>query len=195
MYSFDLITRVLNAYNNRSSLKLSISDIIFFFDISNSTLYNWIDGKYFVSNGKRVFNKSNNISVHNYVKYILKYVRFNPQFMLKQLLCNIKDIFNVNISKQTIYNVLKRHNITNKKIQTNKYPHSQEKFKANVDELKKYIKPRKERIISIDETSIQLNTIRNNGWSSKGSRCIINNPNKYRLKTFSLLLAISKKTN
>ena len=192
MYSFDLISRVLNIYNNRSTHNLSISDIISIFNISKSTLYNWVNGKYFISNNKRYFNKQSYQCPDNYIRYITKFVLSNPQFIMKQLLCNIKNIFDVTVSKQSIYNILKKHNITTKKIHINKYPHNRKKFIKAVADLKKSISCRKHRIISVDETSIQLNTIRKYGWCLKGTRCIINKPDKCRRKTFSLLIAISK---
>ena len=52
----------------------------------------------------------------------------------------------------------------------------------------------KDKIISIDETAIYLNSKNNYGWAKKGSKCIIKEKNKkiYQ-KRYSLLMAISNK--
>lgn len=59
--------------------------------------------------------------------------------------------------------------------------------------LRDQIKCRKERIISIDETAIQLNNVGRYGWSQKGERCVIHKGHKNKGVRFSLLFALSKK--
>jgi hypothetical protein len=101
-------------------------------------------------------------------------------------------LFGIGISKQTIYNILKEKKITRKIVQVNKYPHSNARYKRELERLCKGIRCRKNRIISIDEAAIQLDTIRRYGWSEKWKRCIIKKAHKNKGVIFSLLFGISK---
>ena len=51
---------------------------------------------------------------------------------------------------------IKKNNYSHKKIQTNKYPHSNEILERQTNILRKLLKRRKKRVISIDEVSIDL---------------------------------------
>jgi len=101
-------------------------------------------------------------------------------------------LFGIGISKQTVYNILRKNNISRKIVQVNKYPHSKERYEQELRRLRKEIKCRKERIISIDETAIQLDNVGRYGWSKKGKRCIIDKAHKNKGVRFSLLFGISK---
>lgn len=194
MYSYDLIDRVLNMYKNRKLLGLTVTNIASIMTISKQTIYNWLGGKFKISDkGKRVYERIFREIDHEYINYITKYVIDNPQFNIKTLLKNVITIFNIGISKQTIYNILKRNNITHKVIQINKYPHSKKRFDNEVNILKKQLKKRKSRTISLDEIGIQLDTIRKYGWAYVGKRCIIDKKQLPSTLRFSLLFAISKR--
>jgi hypothetical protein len=118
--------------------------------------------------------------------------RISTQFKIKQLLKCLISLFGIGVTRQTIYNILKRNNMTNKIAQIDKYPHPKKNRKYDTDRLKKELSRRKNRIISIDETGINLNNARKYAWSEKGKRCFINKPNKKNNLRFSLLFGISK---
>jgi len=126
----------------------------------------------------------------DYDEIIIDYVVKNKIINCRKIYSIIKNKFNKNISRRTIYNILKRNNITYKKAQTNKYSYSKDKFNKDVNKVRSLIKCRKNRIISVDETSIDFIVPSNYGWSKKGTKCTFKISNKrYRV---SLLLAISK---
>ena len=193
MYNLDFINRVIKVYKNRKKYVLSVNNIADIFGISKSTIYNWINDKHVIIDNVRIYNKSliNDDNNKIYYNYIINYVDNCTHFNIKNLLRNLFDLFKKGVSKAYIYNVLKKHNYTHKKIQTNKYPHPNEKLQADINTLCESLKRRKKRIISLDEVSIELLIPHKYGWSKKGERCIKKISNK-RIR-FSMVMAISRK--
>lgn len=193
MYDLDFINRVVNVYKNRKTYKLTVDNIAKIFGISKTSIYNWVDSKHIVIDNVRIYNKPliNDVNNQVYNNYIINYVENCSHFNIKSLLKNLFDLFKKGINKSYVYNILKTHNYTHKKIQTNKYPHSNEKLEADTNTLRKSLKRRKKRVISIDEVSIDLLIPHKYGWSKKGKRCIKKISNK-RVR-FSMLMAISMK--
>ena len=148
MYSYDFIKIVIKAYNQRSLLNMTVVQIVSFYEISKQTLYNWLNNRIIFDNNMQIFNKSFRQSDKIYVKYITNYVKKHPQFNIKLLLKNLIFLFGIGISRQTIYNILKRNNITRKRIQINKYPHAKNKYNNELKLLRSSLKRRKNRIIS-----------------------------------------------
>lgn len=193
MYSIDFINMVIKVYNNRKSLNMTVVQIATFYEISKQSIYNWLNGKYNLNkNNKRIYIRKESEYDKKYIKYILSYVTKNPQFLIKHLIERLKLLFGIAISKNTIYMILKKNNITRKIVQINKYPHNTDKYLYDLKRLQKELKHRKKRIISIDETSINLNNINNYGWSKKGNKCIIHKKHKNKNVRFSLLFGISR---
>ncbi len=101
--------------------------------------------------------------------------------------------FKIKISKASIYSIFNKNNLSHKntKIITNPYPIKEQieqvkLIKSSIDNLDI------NNIISIDKTSIELNTKPHKGWSKKGENClIINNGSKIINKRYSLLVATS----
>jgi len=103
---------------------------------------------------------------------------------------SIKENFKISISKTSVYNILKKNNLTYKKI--NPYTNKQLKYKKTI--LKRKITKAKDNLLSLDEMSIELNDIPPKGWSLKGNKCYVYTKNKaLKGKRFSLLMAVSKK--
>lgn len=195
MYSIDFIIMVLKSYNKRKQLNMTVNEIAIFYEISKQTMYNWLKGKYKISEmNKRVYAKVTPKCDSKYTKYVIKFIKSNQQFNMKISLQNLMALFGIGITKQTIYNILKRNKITHKIIQINKYPHSKVRYKKEVNKLRKSLNCRKNRIISIDETAIHINAIGRYGWAKSGTKCIINKPHKNKGVRFSLLFGISKKS-
>ena len=193
MYSFDFISIVLKAYNNRTTLNMTVVQIATFYEVSKQSIYNWIGCNYNLNkNNKRIYIRKNSEYDKKYIKYVLSYVNKNPQFIMKNLLQQLNLLFGINVCKNTIYMILKKNNITRKIVQINKYPHSTDKYLTDLKRLQKEIKNRKKRIISIDETAINIDNIGNYGWSDRGKRCIINKKHRNKGVRFSLLFGISR---
>lgn len=188
MYDINFVNRVLKIYFNRKCFKLTVNSISKIYNISKSTIYEWKNNPVNIVDNKRIFNK--NLSIFEYDKIIVDHVVENKTIDHDKIYNIVKKKFNKNISRRTVYNVLKRNHITCKKVQTNKYPYSKDKFDKDVNKLRSLIKCRKNRIISVDETSIDFIVPSNYGWSKKGTKCTRKISNKrYRV---SMLLAISK---
>ena len=148
MYDTYFVNRVLNIYYNRKHFNLNVNTIADIYFISKLTIYNWLNNPTIGNNNERVFNRKS--SIFRFDKIIADHVIKN-KIIDHNKICNIiKSKFNKNISRKTIYNVSKRNKITHKKVQTYKYPYSKDKFNKNVSVLRKSIKCRKNRIISVD---------------------------------------------
>lgn len=130
------------------------------------------------------------IPIYKYDKDVIDYVNKNNVINYLEINNDIKNIYGRSISRSCVYKILKRNNITRKRIQTKKHNYKlQNDYNNRLVYLRKAIKKRKKRIISIDETSIDFIIPLNYGWSKSGIRCIRHISNKrYRV---SLLIAIS----
>ena len=190
IYSLDLKISVIAFYN---SDLFTIENCLYIFNISKSTLYNWINLN--KQNDLQIIsNKRNNYNskiTNEIQKYIITYVSKRNIFSTKNLRKCISRIFNVNISKSSIYRILKINNITNKKV-TQKIIPKKINNKEKINELLQKVKLiDSNQIISIDESSFDTHMNPNYGWSKKGNKItkIFNTPRRIR-KT--LTLAVSK---
>lgn len=163
MYSLDFIHVVIKTYHMRTSLNFTVAQIVSFYNISKQSIYNWLNNNLLISGNKRLFNRSTKPSHKLHISYVTNYVKKFPQFSIKTLLKNLIFLFGFAVSRQTICNILKRNNITRKRVQINKYPHSVDKYESCLNQLRSQLKSRKNRIISIDETGINLNSPSNYG--------------------------------
>lgn len=168
LYPYELKISVVKFY--KSEL-WSIQYALEIFNVSKSSIYNYINLE-----KDNSLTESSNVR-DNYERkisdeieiYIVKYVTKKINFVCKNLKRCIKNIFNIKLSRSSIYRILKKHNITNKKIY-NKYVPPKRNIKK---EVKKLLKDVKEvginNIVSIDESSFDTHIRPNNGWSKKGS--------------------------
>jgi len=143
-------------------MNMTVNQIALFYEISKQTMYNWLKGSYVIKNENRIYNRTYCEKDKPYIDYVTKYIINNPQFIIKELLRNLILLFGIGISRQTIYNICKKYNITRKRVQIDKYPHNKEKYENERKRLQKQIKCRKNRIMSIDETSIPDQLVGNN---------------------------------
>ena len=161
-----------------------------FFNISKSTLYNWINlydkQLLYVSNNRSTYKSKISPPIH---KYIITYVTKKVSF--KNLRRYIRNIFNVFVSKSSIYRILAINNITNKKISNKIIPKKFNNSKI-INKFKTHIKTiNSDNIVSIDESSFDEHLIPFSGWSKKGHtiKKIFNTSNKKRI---TLTLAVTK---
>jgi hypothetical protein len=84
-------------------------------------------------NRKKIINNSLNKKITlECEKFIINKVILNPIINLNKLRNNVNDTFFINVSKNSIYRIIKKNNITYKTIQKNKY------WKSDFNEKKKY---------------------------------------------------------
>jgi transposase len=189
MYSIDIIKSSIKLYFKLEQQNIigkeRIKIINSTFDLHINTLYRWINIYYNYYNNTFSFNqynthfKYNNIKINYEIEqFIINSIDSNNNFNIKIIKKNIKNKYNILLSKPTIYNVLHKNNLTYKKIIIKTNPLKSE----NENELKKNLKNKiKETDInnlsSYDEMSIYINDVPNYGWSKKGKKCIIINKN------------------
>lgn len=120
-YSSDLKLKIMGFIKSK---KFNDTEIINMFKINRNTFYK-IKNDYKLRGGsKYLFLKSHkrNTKITNSIKnFIAKYVTTKINFNYKNLILKIHKIYNVSISKTSIYRILKNHKITKKKFIINKY--------------------------------------------------------------------------
>lgn len=161
--------RVIEFYNNRD--EYTINNLLDIFNISNGTLYNWINKN--KTNELKEKKKYNKISKYTpEIKcYIRSYVLRNKIFDYKKLIKLINKKYNVTAGKTKIYEILKEMDLTRKRINKRFFYGDQNKHKIKLKNFKTQIKSIKMTdIISIDETSIDTRIIPIYGWSTKGKK-------------------------
>ena len=189
-YGNDYKLNTIRLYYNRKNLNLLIPDILNFQNIARSTLYYWIKDNDIAKNNSKKKRKRYSKITNVCEKFILDYVNEHKQFKVKKLLKIIGKKFNISISKQSVYNTLKKNKITNKRTKENHYPYDTQKLKIQKDKLIEDLEKIEYDPISIDESAVYLYTYGNYGWSKKGTECEING--KTRVKKLSLALAVSR---
>lgn len=126
-------------------------------------------------------------------KFIVSSITQNCKITVKTLRTNIKSKFNVDISKGSVYVILHKNNLTNKKliIKTNPYTKEQQEMQR-VELSNKLTNIPIDNVISIDEMSFNLSSEPKRGWSPKGKKCIVDKLKKnVRGKRFSIIMATS----
>ena len=151
-YSTFYRQKVINCYKKHN---MTISQTAVIFEISRKTIYNWIklyDKNELSPNRVRKQKIKNDV-----INFIKTYVLTDHVFNYKILLNLIAIKYKINISKSTVYNILKENNITRKKVITKIIKKDLIMLKKDTIEFKNKIKTiNKDNIISIDETSIDL---------------------------------------
>jgi len=176
-------------YYLRFRKQQSINEILNILNISKSSLYNWIK----INNRNNLKDKIKYNKISKYTPvikcYIRSYVIARVNFDYKRLILQIKRKYNISISKTAIYDILSQMNITRKKFKERIIP-NKSKLNNKIRQFKRTIsKIKLDRIISIDETSINTNSCPSYGWSYKGKK-IIKVHKKYR-STYTIISAIS----
>ena len=190
IYSYDLKIAIIKF--NKSSY-WNIKEAINIFGVSKSSIYNWINlCKTNIlpikSNVRIKYASKITIEIE---KYVMMYVKKRITFNKKNLNRCIKNTFDKTISATSIYEILKRNNLSYKKIGKKIIPTNMN-IDSEVNNLKKEVrKYDSNKIVSLDETSFDTHIRATYGWSKKGEpiKKIINTSVRHR-KT--LTLAITK---
>ena len=205
MYSIDIIKASINLYyklEQQSIIGIKRNNIITnVFNIHVNTLYNWINkyynkhtNSYSFTNYNTNFKYNNSKVTIDIEQFIIKSIDANNNFNIKLIKLNIKNKFNVYLSKSTIYFVLHKNKLTYKKLIVKNIPYDDVKlndFKVNLKNKINNID--KNNIFSYDEMSIYINSKPYKGCSLKGSDCIIKTKNKSIFnKRYTIGLAVDK---
>ena len=122
-YSTDNVQYILNLFcffqkNNYNSIEIR-KNIKNIFNVSLSTVYNWLP-KYItnIKNISNVYKPTTKISkiTPEIEKFIVDITIKNKIMRCKTIREHIKNKFNINLSVKSVYNVLRKNNITNKKV-------------------------------------------------------------------------------
>jgi transposase len=171
------------------------------YDFNMSTFYNWlflyknlsvVDFKNHFINHKRT-----SIITSEMIKFIIDTVKKNTFIRINGIKNKIKNELKINISKTSINTILKKNNITFKKVYKQINPYSNEKLKELKTNLKNRIKRNGiDNIISTDEMSIHYNEYPSKSWSNKGEQFILNSTNKsIKSKNISLCMSVDTSNN
>lgn len=171
-YSLDLKLRVVKAYNE---YKYTISKLAEMFNVSKSSIYNWIKQ----NNNDSLTNKKDYIKITSIFRnekirniittHIEKYPNFNKDVLMKQIFNKTK----IELKKSTLYNIIDDLNFSKKLAKFQKVYGNPEKIIEKTNILKTKIKTiPNENIISIDEISYDTNIIHKYAWSKKGKQLI-----------------------
>jgi transposase len=123
MYSIDIIKSSIKLYFKLEQQNIigkeRIKIINSTFDLHINTLYRWINIYYNYYNNTFSFNqynthfKYNNIKINYEIEqFIINSIDSNNNFNIKIIKKNIKNKYNILLSKPTIYNVLHKNNLT-----------------------------------------------------------------------------------
>ena len=168
------------------------------FNCSERILKRWIDR----------FQDENKIKRHNrepisykvnkeHVDYAIRILRSNEQITMVDLNKILRDQFeDFDITPQHLGQILRDNNKTRKRSRKEHFPET--RYGRSIDkqsELNKFYKKvdeyRLDKIICLDETSIQLGMYPTFSRCNLGKRCIINSNNNNVFKKYTLLSAIS----
>ena len=126
------------------------------------------------------FLKKNNLNCFNYKinneveKFIIDTIKIYKTYIAKDIIQLVKQKFKISISDSSIYNIYKKNNLTYKNVKINNNPYSIEEQKEHLINVNNTIENIGiNKIISIDEMSIILNSKPSKGWEEKGKECIL----------------------
>ena len=177
---------------------VSLDDVCEIFNCPKQSLYRWI--KRFNELGEigRLDRKPISYKItKEQVKYAIQKLKENEQITMEEL-CKIvkKKYIDFNITSQHLGQVIRDNNITRKRTRHEHYPKERygkptdikKELKVFYKEISKYSL---DKIISLDETSIQPAMYLPYSKCPLGKRCIIKTDDNYVFRKFTLLCAIS----
>lgn len=197
VYEIDIINVCIYHYSINTKI-LNISKML---NISKQIIYIWINkyNFYFVNNiqlTKEIYkNKPIHGSSKNYLyeKTIIDYVNNNNGCTLNDILKDNFNNNNIKISKSSICKILKKNNITRKKIINKNLPISYDELCQKRQEYSKlYDKINFINYISIDESSFCVDDYNKKGYSRKGNKITNYHKHKHTKERRTLLSAINK---
>ncbi len=168
------------------------------FKCSERSLKRWIERYEELEEIKRLSRKSISYKItKEQVKYAILKLKENEQITMKELHKIVKKKYkDFDITPQHLGQVIRDNNITRKRTRHEHYPKERygkptdikKELKTFYNEVGKYSL---DKIISLDETSIQPSMIMEFSKCELGKRCVIKTDDNYFFRKFTLLCAIS----
>jgi transposase len=168
------------------------------FKCSERSLKRWIERYEELEEIKKLNRKPKSYKItKEQVKYAIQKLKENEQITMKELCKIVKKKYNdFNITSQHLGQVIRDNNITRKRTRHEHYPKERygkptdikKELKVFYKEISKYSL---DKIISLDETSIQPAIYLPYSKCPLGKRCIIKTDDNYVFRKFTLLCAIS----
>jgi len=159
------------------------------FECSKSSLHRW-KKKYNITKNLTRKNRVKKYDLsQNEIKFIKQYIYKYPNITLKELTKIVNNKFKKNYKYITIYNIVKKNNISYKILRQKYFPQKGDEEKELLEYYTSLTKYNMKNIISIDETAVYINMTKERGWSKKGTRAIVKT-NIYPFKKFNVLCAI-----
>jgi transposase len=177
---------------------VSLNNVREIFDCPKQSLYRWVKRYETLQEIKRLNRKSVSYKItKDQVKYAIQKLKENEQITMEELNKVVKKKYtDFDITSQYLGQVIRDNNITRKRTRHEHYP--KERYGKPTDikkELKEFYKEvgkySLDKIISLDETSIQPSMYSAYSKCSLGKRCVIKTDDSYFFKKFTLLCSIS----
>ena len=193
-HSIDYKINAVKHYLNKTK---NFTKTCFEFNCSRMSLKRWVDRYKSEKSVDRHNKKAISYKIKKkHVDLALELLKKNEQITLSELSKLIKKKYkDFDISVRHIGNVLRDNNITRKRTRHEHFPKTRfgkktnkgKELKAFYEKIKKY---RLNKIISLDETSIQPAMIMEYSRCKKGYRCKVKTDDNFVFRKFTLLVAI-----
>lgn len=177
---------------------VSLDDICEIFDCLKQSLYRWVKRYEELEEIKRLSRKPKSYKItKEQVKYAIQKLKENEQITMEELHKIIKKKYkDFDITPQHLGQVIRDNNITRKRTRHEHYPKERygkptdikKELKAFYKEVSKYSL---DKIICLDETSIQPALLPVYSKCFLGKRCVVKTDDNYVFRKFTLLCAIS----
>ena len=168
------------------------------FKCSERSLKRWIERYKELEEIKRLSRKPISYKItKEHVKYAIQKLKENEQITMEELHKIVKNKYkDFDITLQHLGQVIRDNNITRKRTRHEHYPKERygkltdikKELKTFYNEVSKYSL---NKIISLDETSIQPSMIMEFSKCELGKRCVVKTNDNYIFRKFTLLCAIS----
>ena len=173
---------------------VSLDDVCEIFDCPKQSLYRWVKRYEELEEIKRLSRKPKSYKItKEQVKYSIQKLKENEQITMEELHKIVKKKYkDFDITPQHLCQVIRDNNITRKRTRHEHYP--KERYGKPTDikkELKTFYnednKYSLDKIISLDETSIQPSMIMEFSKCELSKRCVIKTDDNYFFRKFTLL--------
>jgi len=178
--------------------QVSLDDVCKIFDCHKQSLYRWIKRYEELEEIKRLSRNPISYKItKEQVKYAIQKLKENEQITMEELHKIVKNKYkDFNITPQHLGQVIRDNNITRKRTRHEHYPKERygiptdikKELKTFYNEVSKYSL---DKIISLDETSIQPAMYLPYAKCDLGKRCVVKTDDNYVFRKFTLLCAIS----
>lgn len=185
-HSIDYKTTAVKYYLDNQSYRKTCE----IFKCSKTSLNRWVEKYNKTNNLERKQSKKKIIFNEEQKKFIKQHIKEHPNVILKQLAKETNKKFKTTFNYVDIHRLLtKELNITYKKLRHRYFPPTGNEKEELKEFYKILVKHSKDKIISIDETAIYVNMVREHGRNDKGRRAYYNTC-LYPYKKYNCLCAI-----